>query len=282
MLGAIGLGLSALGGTAQSLGNMHSSNSARKKKLQGYQNALNDFDLGSTDAQGNSINWNNNRGWGYDLSDPGKALVTNANRNAYNLNTLGNIAPSQARNQLNASDYLAARHQALANQSAAYRQGLRTGSNLSNIQTGFGRAGSSALQQIMQQNLRNGLNRQAELQNLYANNATNAQNLVNSLETGLNDLQNSLGGARLSQQNAIADVKGTPVVNALQTLGKISSGIGQGLTDYDTGNKKMALETLKAMLGLRNDEGATPEEKEQYKSALTYLLRLFNQYKGAF
>lgn len=240
---------SAAGGAMKAYGNKKAHNKARKARLAQLNQGMKDFQLGSTDAAGNRYNFNSSRGWGYDLSNSGRAAQTAANRGNYLMNTLGNIAPSQARNNLVAADYRAARNQANANQSAATRNALRTGGNLGDVARSMGSVGSSALQNIMQQNLRNGLSLQAQNANNYAQTAQNLATNINNIQNNLQNQQNSAATQQMQLRQAMAEAAGIPKINMLQTLGKSAQGIGQAMAQYDTGNKMMNMEALKAILG---------------------------------
>lgn len=248
MLEALGTGMAAVGGVAQTFGNRKSQNKARKARLAQLNQGMKDFQLGSTDAAGNRYNFNSSRGWGYDLSNSGRAAQTAANRGNYLMNTLGNISPSQARNNLVAADYRAARNQANANQSAATRNALRTGSNLGAITNSMGSAGSYALRNAMQQNLRNGLALQAQNANNYAQSAQNLAQNINNIQSNLQNMQNGAAANQLQLRQAMAEAAGIPKINMLQTLGKSMQGIGQAIAGYDQGNKVMNMEAIKALL----------------------------------
>lgn len=248
MIGAIGTGLAAVGGVAQTFGNRKSQNAARKARLAQLNQGMKEFQLGSTDAGGNRFNFNDKRGWGYDLSNSGRAAQTAANRGNYLMNTLGNISPSQARNNIVAADYKAARNQANANQSAAVRNALRTGSNLGAVTNSMGSAGSYALRNAMQQNMRNGLALQAQNANNYAQSAQNLAQNINNIQSNLQNIQNGAATQQMQLRQAMAEAAGIPKINMLQTLGKVGQGVGQAMAGYDQGNKMMAIEILKAML----------------------------------
>lgn len=248
MLGAFGTGLATFGGVAQAFGNRKSQNRARKARLAQLNQGMKDFQLGSTDAAGNRYNFNNERGWGYDLSNSGKAAQTAANRGTYLMNSVGNQSPSQARNKITAADFRAAKTQANANQAAATRNALRTGSSTGNVAQAFGNQKSSALRNIMQQNLRNGLTAQAQIANDYAQSAQNLAANINNIQSNLQNQQNGAATQQMQLRQAMAEAAGVPKINMLQTLGKSAQGIGQAIAQYDTGNKMMNMEALKAIL----------------------------------
>lgn len=239
---------STAGGAIKSFGNKKAQNKARKARLRQLSQGMKDFQLGSTDTGGNKFNFNKQRGWGYDLSNSGRAAQNAANRGNYMMNTLGNIAPSQARNNLVAADYKAAKNQANANQSAATRNALRTGGNLGDVARSMGSVGSSALRNTMQQNLRNGLSLQAQNANNYAQ---TAQNLAQNINTIQNNLQKQQANAPVQQMQlrmAMAEAAGVPKVNNMQMLGGMLQGGGQAMGNYQIGNQAMNMEAVKALL----------------------------------
>ena len=239
-LQGIGAGISAVGGIASSFGDMISKNRARKARLKQLNQGMNDFTLGSQDAQGNQINFNNNRGWGYNLSGAGKAERNLANKGAYSAAGLAYMSPSQARNQLSAQDFKATRNQALANQAAANRNALRTGSSLGNVQRSFGNIGSSALQRAMQENLRAGNEAHTARLNNLVQTAMNMKQPLTQTQQNLLNLQNGPAAQQLALRQAMAEAAGVPKVNWGQTLGSIAQGVGSAVGGY--GQSKLALQ----------------------------------------
>lgn len=248
LMQGIGAGMSGIGGVAESIGNMKSKNKARKARIAGLQNAKNEFTLGSQDTQGNQINFNNKRGWGFDLSRAGKSEVTNANRQSYLANAMAAKLPSEYKNQQTASDYRAYQQQARANQSAANRMALRGNGNVGNIARSFGQAGSSALQNAMLQNAKSGAALQQNAINNYIANAQNAKNLTNQTMQNLLSMQNGPASQQLALNQAIAEAQAVPKTNWLQTGGKSLQGIGQGMANFGQGmQNQQNLQNLQAL-----------------------------------
>ena len=257
ILQGIGAGISTVGGIASSIGDMKSKNKARKARLQQLNQGMKDFTLGSQDAQGNQINFNNKRGWGFDLSGAGKAERNLANKGAYSAVGLAHMSPSQARNQLSAQDFKASRNQALANQAAANRSALRTGSSLGNVQRSFGNIGSSALQRAMQENLRAGNAAHTARLNDLAQTAMNMKQPLVQTQQGLLNLQNGPAVQQLALRQAMADAAGIPKTNWAQTLGSIGQGIGSAIGGYgknstaldEAGKNRQFMEKMMQMFG---------------------------------
>lgn len=148
---------------------------------------------------------------------------------------MGGKLPSAYRNQLTAQDYLSAQRQANANQNAASRVALRTGSNVGDVMRSFGRAGSDYLRQAMLQNMRNGQQAQAQAIANYINNANNAKAITQNTMNGLLNIQNGPAAQQLALNQAIAEAKAVPKTNWLQTGGKILQGHGQAIGQLGQG-----------------------------------------------
>ena len=263
---AVGAGMAGVGGVMQAFGNKKAQNKARKARLRQLSQGMKDFQLGSTDASGNRYNFNQQRGWGYDLSNAGRAAKNAANRGMYQMAALGNISPSQARNNLVAADYKAARNQALANQSAATRNALRTGSNVGDVIRAYGSVGSQALQNSMQQQLRNGLQAHIQNANNYAALAQNLATPLNNIQANLQNMQNGAATQQMQLRQAMAEAAGVPKQNFLQTLGGIGQGLGMAMGQYKQGNQANKIEALKAILAGNegNIDKVTPEQIAQF------------------
>lgn len=248
---AFGLGewLQGIGGTLDTIGTMKSNNKARKNRINALNNTMDQFGKGTSDAFGNKYSLGSN-GWKYDLSNSGNANRLLSNRNSYLANTLGNIAPSVARNRITAADNLASQMQANANQSAAFRNALRTGSNIGNIASAFGHQGNSQLQAQMQQNLRNGLDYAAQNANNYITNATNAQNPIQNIQNNLQNQQQIAPALMTSLGTQLANAVSVPKTNWLQTGGKLASGWGTGIANSEAADRQTVMELLKSFMGM--------------------------------
>jgi hypothetical protein len=203
------------------------------------QKALQMYQIGSTDALGNTLSAGKDGRWSYNLSTPTKMLRSGINKSMIDL---GNF---QSRNQ---SDYLAQnlaglstanRRVAQANQSAAMKNALRTGSNVGLI--------SSAYNQANMQNMRNAFNNayknSANWQNINANAKNNLATTLNNSMQPMNNIQgnlqsmvNSLNKTQMDQQNQIADAQfdktlagRTKDANVWQAAGGAMSGAGQNM-----------------------------------------------------
>lgn len=251
-----GLGeiLQGVGGTLSTFGNYKSQKKSNKALQEGLNDAKSQYARGTTDAAGNRY-YQKGNGWGYDLSGSGKAALNLANRNMYNANALGNINPTMAAKQATASNYRAAQMQANANQSAAKLNALRSGSNLGDIATSFGRQGSSNLLAQMQNNLKNGRQLQAQNANMYITNAVNARQPIENIQTNLQQQQQIAPAQMLNINQALAQVNARPKTNWMQLGGKLASGWGTGIANSDAADREMAMELFKAILAARYGGG---------------------------
>ena len=153
VFGPVGAVIGAGLGAASSYLSGRSKKKALQKKKKMMQKALRHYQAGSTDAYGNKLSSNSDGNWNYDLN-----LASQQARNAANRSMIdsANYIPksaSQIRNETLANNLLANNLTARANQSAAMRTGLRTGSNLGNIAAGFSRQGTQNLRNAYQQGL---------------------------------------------------------------------------------------------------------------------------------
>lgn len=247
-----GMGMSGIGGVASTIGNARSSNKARKNRIQGLNNAYNEFTLGSRDTQGNQLNFNKDRGWGVDLSNSGKAEVQNANRLAYNANYESSKLPTTYANTQTANDFRAARNQALANQQIASRNALRGAGNVGEVARSFGHAGSDYLRKALIDNYNNGAMLKQNAVNNALSNASGAKSITQSTLANLLNMQNGPAAQQLQLNMARAQAAGIPEINGLQQYGQIMQGLGQGLTNF--GNGQQMNEALSQMIAQRQQQ----------------------------
>lgn len=223
---------------------------AAKQRLKAMQKALQMYQVGSTDALGNTLSAGKNGRWSYNLSTPTKMLRSGINNSMIDL---GNF---QTKNQ---SDYLAQnlaglstanRRVAQANQAAAMKNALRTGSNVGLI--------SSAYNQANMQNMRNAFNNayknSANWQNINTNTKNNLATTLNNSMQPMNNIQsnlqgmvNSLNKTQMEQQNEIADAQfdktlagRTKDANVWQAAGGAMSGAGQNMYMGNSFNQFLA------------------------------------------
>ena len=202
----------ALGATSSYLSG-RSKKKALKKKKKMMQNALKHYQAGSTDAYGNKLSSSSNGNWNYDLN-----LASQQARNAANRAMIdsANYVPksaSQIRNETLANNLLANNLTARANQSAAMRTGLRTGSNLGNIAAGFSRQGTQNLRNAYQQGLQNANNTtsiNAKTRNSLSSAASSAMKPITNIQSNLQSMVNGLNKNVMQQENNIANVAGNP------------------------------------------------------------------------
>lgn len=233
MLGAMGVGLSGAGGVASTIGGAKSD----KKKKKQLQQAMNTFQKGSTDAQGNKINYNADRGWGFDLNQSGKAASNAANIGQLNMAANANVRPSALKSAMTGRDYKNSSDQAMANQRAAMKQGLRTGADTGQIARSYGQLGSSNLQRALANNRALGPQASAQRASQYAQLAQHQAQPIQNIQSNLQNLHSDLGGLQLGQANKIASIQ---PANGLQQMGSIMQGVGSAVSGYDNQQKQMA------------------------------------------
>lgn len=222
---------------AQAYGNYRKGKAKRKaakEQAKQHQIALQQFRQGSSDAYGNKLSADNSGHWSYDLTYSTNKAKQAADRANVLLGTTANKTSDQLRRQNNFGNQLANTMTARANQNAAMRSGARTNSNLGNISTGFGQAGSQRLRDNYVQGLKNSqdaVNYNANMKNNLAQMATNTAAPINNIQNNLQNMVNNLNGAAMGQGNVIAKSMGNPYMHGLD-VGEMWSGLGQGGMAY--------------------------------------------------
>lgn len=218
---------------AQAYGNYKKGKAKRKaakEQAKQQQIALAQFLQGSSDAYGNKLSADPSGHWKYDLTYSTNKAKQAADRANVLLGTTANKTSDQLRRQNNFGNQLANTMTARANQNAAMRSGARTNSNLGNISTGFGQAGSQRLRDNYVQGLKNSqdaVNYNANMKNNLAQMATNTAAPINNIQNNLQNMVNSLNATVLGQGNNIAQSMGNPYMHGLD-IGEMWSGLGQG------------------------------------------------------
>lgn len=238
-----------LGATSSFLSG-RSKKKALKKKKKMMQDALRRYQAGSTDAYGNKLSSSSDGNWNYDLN-----LASQQARNAANRAMIdsANYVPksaSQIRNETLANNLLANNLTARANQSAAMRTGLRTGSNLGNIAAGFSRQGSRNLRNAYQQGLQdanNTANINAKTRSNLNSAASSAMKPITNIQSNLQNMVNNLNKTTMAQENNIANVAGNPYLygqeyaDVLGSLGQSAPEISNSFDQATVDNAKRSL-----------------------------------------
>lgn len=247
-------------GAASSYLSGRSKKKALQKKKKMMQDALRRYQAGSTDAYGNKLSSSSNGNWNYDLN-----LASQQARNAANRAMIdsANYVPksaSQIRNETLANNLLANNLTARANQSAAMRTGLRTGSNLGNIAAGFSRQGTQNLRNAYQQGLQNANNTasiNAKTRNNLSSAASSAMKPITNIQSKLQNMVNGLNKNVMQQENNIANVAGNPYLYGQEyadVLGSLGQSAPEVSNSFDQATVDNANRSLYDMYNDHNSE----------------------------
>lgn len=242
------LQMAALGGSlaAGAYGGWKSGQAKKKaaqKQLKYMKKALNEYKAGSYDAYGNRLKGNADGTWSYDLTNSAKNARLGATKA---MNALGNYQYKTGRdlaNQNMVANNLANNKVAQANQGAAMKQALRTGSNLGAISAGFARQGSKNLRNAYLQGQAQAQNApmyNANMVNTLAQTAANAQQPLGNIQTNLQNQVNGLNRTAMTQLNNIAQAQNNPYLHG-QATAEMAQGISQGLGLMSNGMQQNAL-----------------------------------------
>lgn len=252
---AIGAGLGAIGGALSS----RSKKKAAKQRMKMLQEGLNQFKAGSLDALGNKLSADANGLWSYNLSNAGKAAKNAASKGLYSLANFNDKSRAEIiRDTLN-NTQLANTLTARANQAAAMRSGARTNSNLGKISSSYARQGSQNLRNAYLQGLKNAKNSaayNAQLRSNLASGAYNSMIPLNSIQSNLRNMVNSLNRSVMNQYNAMAGAASNPYYNGQSTADNFSNlgGLISQLSkqDKDIRINKKKTSTIDQLLSMFN------------------------------
>lgn len=213
---------------------------AEKERIKRLTQALRMFQAGSTDAFGNTLSADKTGRWNYKLSLPTQQAVNGANKILLSMGTYNPKLSSQIRNENLLANTIANGEIARANQAAAMKQGLRSGSNLGYI--------SNAYTKNRDKNIRNSLlNAQKSAANPSLYNANviaqlgqatgTAMQPVNSIQTNLKDMVNTLNVQEMNQMNKIAGASANPYLHG-QVEADLMKGVGTAIGDYTTNSQQ--------------------------------------------
>lgn len=248
-----------LGATSSYLSGRNKKKALKKKKKM-MQDALRRYQAGSTDAYGNKLSSGSDGNWNYDLN-----LASQQARNAANRAMIdsANYVPksaSQIRNETLANNLLANNLTARANQSAAMRTGLRTGSNLGNIAAGFSRQGTQNLRNAYQQGLQNANNTasiNARTRRDLSSAASSAMKPITNIQSNLQNMVNGLNKTVMSQENNIANVAGNPYLYGQEyadVIGSLGQSVPEVSDSFDQATVDNANRSLYDMYNDHNKE----------------------------
>lgn len=256
-----------LGATSSYLSGRNKKKALKKKKKM-MQDALRRYQAGSTDAYGNKLSSGSDGNWNYDLN-----LASQQARNAANRAMIdsANYVPksaSQIRNETLANNLLANNLTARANQSAAMRTGLRTGSNLGNIAAGFSRQGTQNLRNAYQQGLQNANNTasiNARTRRDLSSAASSAMKPITNIQSNLQNMVNGLNKTVMSQENNIANVAGNPYLYG-QEYADVIGSLGQSVPEVsDSFNQATVDNANRSLYDMYNDHNKEFSDYDLYR-----------------
>jgi hypothetical protein len=230
---------------------------AAKQRLEAMQKALQMYQVGSTDALGNTLSAGKDGRWSYNLSTPTKMLQSGINKSMIDL---GNF---QGKNQ---SDYLAQNFAGLttannrvaqANQSAAMKNALRTGSNVGLISSAYNQANMQNMRNAFNNAYKNSTNWQdinANTKNNLATTLNNSMQSMNNIQGNLQNMTNSLNKTQMDQQNAIAGAQYDKTLAGRMTAANMFTAAGGAMSGYGANKQKQNnfnnyLATIKSIYG---------------------------------
>ena len=230
---------------------------AAKQRLEAMQKALQMYQVGSTDALGNTLSAGKNGRWSYNLSAPTKMLRSGINKSMIDL---GNF---QTKNQ---SDYLAQnlaglttanRRVAQANQSAAMKNAMRTGSNVGLISSAYNQANSQNMRNAFNNAYKNSANWQnnnANIKNNLATTLNNSMHSMNNIQGNLQNMVGSLNKTQMDQQNQIANAQYDKTLAGRMTAANKFTAAGGAMSGYGANKQKQNnftdyLATIRAIYG---------------------------------
>ena len=275
VFGPVGAVIGAGLGAASSYLSGRSKKKALQKKKKMMQKALRHYQAGSTDAYGNKLSSNSDGTWNYDLN-----LASQQARNAANRSMIdsANYIPksaSQIRNETLANNLLANNLTARANQSAAMRTGLRTGSNLGNIAAGFSRQGTQNLRNAYQQGLQNANNTASineKIRNSLSSAASSAMKPITNIQSNLQSMVNGLNKNVMQQENSIANGAGNPYLYG-QEYADVLGGLGQSVPEVSNSFDQATIDNAnRSLYNMYNDHNSEFSDYDLFR--LNNLLRL--------
>jgi hypothetical protein len=189
---------------------------------------------GSTDAYGNTLSADPSGRWKFDLSLPTKMAVRGINESLLGLGTISPKFSNQIRNENLLINTIANGEIARANQAAAMKQGMRSGSNLGYISNAYSKNRDNNIRNAFlkaQSNAANPFLYNANVKNNLASVIGNAMQPINSIQTNLKDMVNTLNVHEMNQMNKIAGASANPYLHG-QVEADLMKGLGTAVGDF--------------------------------------------------
>lgn len=211
-----------------------SKKKAEQERIKKLTQALRMLQAGSTDAYGNTLSADKSGRWKFDLSLPTEMAVRGINKSLLDLGTLSPKFSNQIRNENLLVNSIANGEIARANQAAAMKQGMRSGSNLGYISNAYSKNRDNNIRNAFlraQSNAANPFLYNANIKNNLASVIGNAMQPINSIQTNLKDMVNTLNVHEMNQMNKIAGASANPYLHG-QVEADLLKGIGSATTGF--------------------------------------------------
>ena len=211
-----------------------SKKKAEQERIKKLTQALRMLQAGSTDAYGNTLSADPSGRWKFNLSLPAKMAVKGINKSLLDLGTISPKFSNQIRNENLLMNSIANGEIARANQAAAMKQGMRSGSNLGYISNAYSKNRDNNIRNAFlkaQSNAANPFLYNANVKNNLASVIGNAMQPINSIQTNLKDMVNTLNVHEMNQMNRIAGASANPYLHG-QVEADLLKGLGSATSNY--------------------------------------------------
>lgn len=224
---------------------------AAKQRLKAMQKALQMYQVGSTDAFGNTLSAGKDGKWGYKLSVPTMMAKHGAEKSMVDLGTFTPKNYSQTLGQNLYGLSQANQQTAQANQAAAMKNAMRTGSNVGLISSAYNQSNMNNMRNAYNSAFKNAANWQnigANTKNNLANVANNSMQPVNGVQNNLQGMVNSLNKTQMDQQNQIAGAQYDKTLAGRMTAANMFTAAGGAMSGM--GQNKQKQQNFDKYLGL--------------------------------
>ena len=211
-----------------------SKKKAEQERIKKLTQALRMLQAGSTDAYGNTLSADPSGRWKFNLSLPTKMAVNAVNGALLDLGTLTPKFSNQIRNENLLMNSIVNGEIARANQAAAMKQGMRNGSNLGYISNAYSKNRDNNIRNAFlkaQSNAANPFLYNANVKNNLSSVIGNAMQPINSIQTNLKDMVNTLNVHEMNQMNKIAGASANPYLHG-QVEADLLKGLGSATSNY--------------------------------------------------
>lgn len=237
---AIQAGGAVLSGIGGALGDKAKSKAA-KQRLKAMQKALQMYQIGSTDAYGNTLSADKNGRWNYNLSLPYKLQKISSDHAMKRLNEYKNLNPIEIQRKNSVGMTKALNDSAKASQGVAMSNALKQGSNIGTIATAFNRNRMANIQNSLLNAARSGQDYNlinTNNINALASNVNSIQQPINNMQNNLQSMVNSLNKTQMDQQNQIANAQYDKTLAGRMTAANMFTAAGGALSGYGANKQK--------------------------------------------